>query len=240
MFISEQTANERLNSSRNVLTRVNKEESIDKGVPHTQEPPIVELEENDHLPVEDQLCSTATGIVAPDMRAIRKILGMEPQGRSLGQKNAPLEIQAAAATTAQMVNTKTAARTFDFSYHHADELKHGYTNQEQRYDPVIEPHALLKEEVNRQKKVVRDLAFEKLTKVLGILSDDKIQALTDPVKIARVGRDLSTIHEKALPREEQNTNSGVHFHIWKPEDQREESSYPVVRVGASSTIPATT
>jgi hypothetical protein len=242
MFISEQTANERLNSSRNVLTRVNKEESIDKGVPHTLEPPSIETVEPsqpEEIPREDQACRSAIGIINPDMLLIKKMLGLAPQGRKQGVKNAPVEIQAAAATTAQLVSTRVAAREFDFSHHHAHELKHGYTNQEAQYNPGVEPNALLRQEVNHQKKMVRDLAFEKLVKTLGLLDDDKLAALTDPVKIARVGRDLSTIHEKALPREEQNTNSGVHFHIWKPE-QREEDSYPMVRVGASSTVPATT
>ena len=237
MFISEQEAVERLNSSRNVLTRVNKDEPIDKGVPHLQEPPIIEPDEV--LPADDQLCASAEGVIQTDMKLVRKMLGLTSPGKPKGQSNAPLEIQAACATTAQMVGTRQAAQAFDFSYHHADELKHGYTNQETRYNPAVDPNELLKNEVNNQKKVIRDLAFQKLTAVLGILDDDKIKALSDPVKIARVGRDLSTIHEKALPREEQNDRSGVHFHIWKPE-MREEDSYPVVRVGGSSTVPATT
>jgi hypothetical protein len=150
-------------------------------------------------------------------------------GRKKGQVTMPKEIQAAAATTAQLTNTRNAANCFDTSYHHADELKHGYTNQEARYGEA-EPDKDLAVIINRQKREVRDLAFEKLTKALGLITDDKLLALTDPTKLGRLCKDLSGVVDKVLPKEAVNMG-GVHFHVWRPE-MREEASYETIVVGA--------
>lgn len=228
MFITEDEANRRLNSSQNVLTKINKDGASETGVEHTQEPPVVVPDEV--LEPEDMTCASAAalGIEYPDSALLRKMLGVRGPGRRIGQTNMPTEVRAATAVCAQLVDTRTAAETFATSYHHADELKHGYTSQQARYGGE-DPNAELEKVVGRQMRVVRDLAFEKLTKVLGLMDDDKLKSVSDPVKLARISKDLSGVVDKVLPKEQVNLG-GVHFHIMKPE-QRTEDSYDVVTVG---------
>jgi hypothetical protein len=232
MFISEDEANRRLNTSENVLTRVSGGD-VRVGIepPPAQEPPVIIPDEI--LDSEDGDCASASAIgLAPSGSALKRMLGL-PRGKKPGVGNMDPVIRAATATCAQMGRgmTQVAANVFETSLHHADELKHGFTNQAARYGGAAPNDGLLKE-IARQKGQVRDLAFQKLTKTLGLISDDKIEAITDAVKLGRLAKDLSAVHDKAMPREEKELNGGgVHFHIWKPE-MKAEADYETVTVGA--------
>jgi len=250
MFISDSEADSRLRRSENVLTVIDKESNHKNGVPHSVEPPSFDIPSIPGPPLSGELIGEVEEVASPEteevdgrcqsakdagipMALLRKLLDTKhPSGRREGQDNMAPEMRAACATTAQLVNTRTASREFDTSYHHADELKHGYTHQEARYDPTISPDKFLEQEINRQKKEVRDLAFEKLTKALGLISDDKLMAVTDPMKLSRISKDLSGVVDKVLPKES-TTLGGVHFHVWRPE-MRDEDSYEVVPVGGLS------
>lgn len=236
MFISNEEADKRLNSSENILRHVNEGVDIRAGVAHEVPMPVIVPDEI--LPPEDdQTCESAKAIgMEPAGRLLARMLARQQHlGRRQTEKNLDPVVRAAVATCAQMVDTKTAAQTFGTSHHHADELKHGYTHQAARYgrgdNPPQDPREDILGEVARQKKDIRNLAFEKLCKVLGLMTDDKIEAVTDVTKLARISRDLSAVHDKAMPKEERGDLGGVHFHVWKPE-MREESSYEVVTVGA--------
>lgn len=198
-------------------------------MPAGQEPLVVPAE--DIIPEEDQTCASAIGVIeSPDGKFLRTILGMnKPLGRRTGQRGLPKEVQAAAAVTAELVDTRTAAKVFDMSTHHADELKHGFTNQEARYGGE-DPDKDLAKVINKQKKAVRDLAFDKLTKTLGLIDDDKLMAVTDPLKLTRMAKDLSGVVDKVLPKEAASVG-GIHFHVWRPE-MRSESDFETVTVGA--------
>jgi hypothetical protein len=228
MFISDEEASSRLKSSQNVLNVINKGRAeLPSTVPSAQDPPelpsVDEVEES----LTSQYPEIEAALEAPDGKFLRKILGMNPSGRKLGIPNMPREIQAAVATTAQVATITLAAETFGTSVHHAHELKHGYTNQASQYGGEA-PDKQLAAIITQQKKQVRDLAFEKLTKALGLITDDKLILVTDVVKLSRVARDLSGVVEKVLPKEATNTG-GVHFHVWRPE-MREESSYETIPV----------
>lgn len=228
MFISEEEAERRKRSSDNVLTVIDKDSNDGKGEVHTIEPPVIVPDEI--IDAEDMNCASARELgLAPSGAFLRKLLGTPNGGRRKGNINMDPALRAATAVTAQLVDTRTAAQTFETSYHHADELKHGFKSQADRYGDK-DPDADLAAEIAKQKRQVRDLAFEKLTKALGLMTDDKLMAMTDPVKIARVSRDLSTIHDKAMPKEERADIGGVHFHVWRPE-QKSESDYEQVTVG---------
>lgn len=227
MFISEDEAARRLNSTQNILTSLRKEGPEAPSVP---DPEVHEPDEI--LPADDAQCASAQDIIKP--AALRRLLGIGTNatgyGRKVGQREMPKEMQAAAATTAQLVDTRTAAREFDMSYHHADELKHGFTSQDARYnkqDPDKELDIIIK----RQKKEVRDLAFSKLTKTLGLMSDDKLTAITDATKLSRVAKDLAGVVDKVLPKEDNGNLGGVHFHVWRP-GMKTEEDYETVTVGA--------
>lgn len=229
MFISEDEANRRLNSSKNVLTVIDKDGDSKSGESHTTEvynPPLEDL-----VPADDQTCASAIGVLeAPDGKTLRKLLGMNVStGRKKGQVEMPREMQAACATSAQLVNTRTAAAAFGVSAHHADELKHGYTNQKDRYDETKGPVEDLTKIIEGQKRQVRDLAFEKLTKTLGLIDDNKLIAITDATKLARVAKDLSGVVDKVIPKDAVQLG-GVHFHVWRPE-MKDESAYETITVG---------
>lgn len=229
MFISDEEANRRLNTSENVLTRVNGGD-IRSGIPHVEEePPIILPDEI--LDSEDAQCNSAREAgVEPAGRILQQMLGMKA-GRKPGQKNLDPAIRAAAGACAQLTTLKNAGAAFEVSHLTAGHYAHGYTNQAARYDDGVAPQTSLLQEIDRQKRQIRDLAFEKLAKTLGLISDDKIEAITDPLKLGRLARDLSNVHDKAMPREEREAAGGIHFHIWKPE-MKAESDYEVVTVGS--------
>lgn len=232
MFITDEEAARRLNSSRNVLTVIDKDGANGSGVPHEREPLVIETPD---LPVaEDETCASALGVVAPNGATLRRMLGMgSGAGRKPGATNMAMETRAATAVCAQLTTLKTAASIFDTSVHHAHELKHGFTNEEAQYGysgGKEDPNKLLEKVINDQKRKVRDLAFEKLTKTLGLISDDKLTALTDPTKLGRLAKDLSVVVDKVLPKQDA-VLGGVHFHVWRPE-MREESTYETINVGS--------
>lgn len=229
MFISNEEAEKRKRSSHNVLTVIRKDGDSDAGEAHTREPEVIYPDEI--LPAEDSSCASAiaAGIDAPSGALLRKMCGLPVSGRKRGQPNMPLEMQAAVATAAQLSSTRAAADVFGTSYHHADELKHGYTNQADRYDAQTDPDKDLAAVINKQKKDVRDLAFQKLTKTLGLISDEKLNIITDATKLGRLAKDLAGVVDKVLPKEATNVG-GVHFHVWRP-DMKTESEYEVVSVG---------
>src|SRR4051812_17334372 len=114
MFISDEEANRRLKSSKNVLTVIDKEGDRTTGVAHTQEPDVITP---DDVEVEDATCASSVDVMAPpDGSLLRKMLGMK-NGRKAGVPNMPLEMQAATAVSAQLTTLKTAAAVFDTSIH---------------------------------------------------------------------------------------------------------------------------
>lgn len=229
MFISNDEAERRLNSSENVLRKINKEEDVRSGIQHEEEPPVIVPDEV--LPIEDMTCASAQSAgLSPVDRILKSLIEGPRAGRSKNQINMDPAVRAAVATCAQLADTRTAAEAFGTSYHHADELKHGYTNQAARYGGE-DPNEALVAEIDRQKKTIRNIAFEKLQKTLGLISDDKLNSIADPVKLGRLAKDLSQVHDKAMPKETGANLGGVHFHLWKPE-MRTEESYETVTVGA--------
>lgn len=236
MFISDEEARVRIRSSQNVLNVIRKDKAEpsvapvqvpSSSVPSSSIPALPSVEE-----VEKSLLGQTEvedALEVPEGQALRRMLGMGILGRRPGIPDMPREVMAAVATTAQLSTIKTAAQAFDTSTHHAHELKHGYTNQVAQYGPDA-PDAQILTIITRQKKEVRDLAFEKLTKALGLITDDKLLVVEDVTKLSRIARDLSGVVEKVLPKEAANVG-GVHFHVWRPE-MRDESTYEVIPVTA--------
>lgn len=227
MFISDEEANRRINSSHNVLTVIDKDGANTVGETHTEEPAVVFPDEV--LPAEDLSCASASNILdVPSGALLKKMLGQPGSGRKKGQATMPKEMQAATAVAAQLTTLQNAADVFGTSVHHAHELKHGFTNQEAQYGGK-DPDKELERHINVQKNAVRDLAFEKLTKALGLITDVKLEAIVDATKLGRLAKDLSGVVDKVLPKEAIQMG-GVHFHVWRPE-MRTEDSYKEVSVG---------
>ncbi len=120
--------------------------------------------------------------------------------------------------------------------HTSHELRHGFTSQTAMYGAPSQGIEKgdqaedLVDELDIQKKTIRDLAFDRITSAVGLITHEKLEKLADVTKLARVSRDLVTIVDKTLPKE-QAINNGVHFHIWKPE-MKEESQYETINVNA--------
>jgi len=244
MFISEAEANKRLNSSENVLTVIDKNGGSRDGRPSVNEPLVIHPTDivPDSFPA---LPSAPAAIVpevlgvdeTPDSATLRKMLGMKnPTGRKVGVPNRTREEQASIALAGQVIGQAAAARLLGTTKDHAHDLAHGFTSGEAHhgtgpYEGITPtPNADLVKVIDKQKKQVRDLAFEKLTKTLGLITDDKLEAVTDATKLSRVAKDLSGVVEKVIPKE-QGQMDGVHFHIWRP-PMREEDSYEQVSVGS--------
>lgn len=259
MFISNEDAEKRIKDS-DFLTRINKPRSERVPSPRSAppEPKKQELDpeeaENARIAnkhstkLEDLLIEPLEMDETPEGEVLRKMLGLRRSGTREGIGHIPLEIRAGIATTDQLTTARNAGAVWGVHRQHADQLGAGFSSAGQRYygtDNPIGPdgklipglvsghHEANKEllaEINLQKKSLRDVAFSRLMKSLGLITDERLEALTDVVKLTRVTRDLSTVYDKAIPREElASGNNGVHFHVWRPE-MRAEDAYEVINL----------
>lgn len=220
MFISEELAEQRIKSSENLLRSVNKSERVPSAPPNP-EPPVIEPELV--LEDEDHTCDTAQNCgAAPTPNELAALLNMKRR------RYMTTQTQASVALFGSLTSRAAAARLFGCSSDHAEDLNKGFTNPLSR--ELGKHKEELVDEIKRQSKDVRDLAFSRLTKSLTLMTDDMLGTVTDPTKLARVSRDLSTVLDKVMPKED-SVQGGVHFHVWRPE-MREEASYETVVVGS--------
>lgn len=256
MFISNEDAESRIKNSE-FLKRIKRSAPSEPKKPVSSEPVKEEDPEkqeeariaNKHATkLEDLLIEPLGMDETPEGEVLRKMLGLRRAGTREGIGHIPMEIRAGIATTDQLTTARNAGAVWGVHHHHADSLGAGFTGPAQRYygtDNAVgkdgklipglvsgahEANRELLAEINIQKKSLRDVAFSRLMKSLGLITDEKLEALTDVVKLTRVTRDLSTVYDKAIPREElASGNNGVHFHVWRPE-MRAEDAYEVINL----------
>ena len=89
----------------------------------------------------------------------------------------------------------------------------------------------LRQRIDENTGVVRDVAITKLMETLGLLTDEKLKK-EGAKGLASVARDLSSVAERMSPRSGDNVNNGVQFIVHVPHQKREES-YDVIEVTAS-------
>lgn len=233
MFISNEVAQKRLDSSANLLHKIDKRGPRVSSVEPAPEPPDVidpgYLPPEDFLEVEDSTCESAQSAgMAPSPREIQALLNAHRKRLS---NRLSTDVQASIAILGSLTTRADAARAFGVHPTTSEDLNKGFTSDNARYGydgKGIRQNLALVEKINQQKEAVRDLAFEKLTKSLKQMSDEMLQTMTDPVKVAKVARDLSQVVEKVIPKE-QVSEQNVHFHVWRPE-MAIEADYEVVNV----------
>jgi hypothetical protein len=228
MFISDEEANNRLISSESILRRV-KGGGKDNGS-HTPK----KKDNGSHPPTTASPIKDPTD-ETPEGDTLRKMLGMDNQ-RNVRGKNTDLQERADLGLAAQLVGNRNAGLMLGRGPDTAHEFRHGYRDQGAMYGgahatpKAATPDQELLNLISQQKKQVRDLAFDRLTTAVGLISPEKLEAVKDVSKLARVSRDLATVVDKTMP-EQNNQGHTVHFHIWRPEMQSE-SAYEVINLNS--------
>lgn len=213
MFISESEARQRLQSSTNLLTRVNRDNSI---VPVQSEVPLPPPPPN-LTPEEEE---------KEEFDLARALAGDRP--RRIPKRRKTEEEQAAIGLTAALISQRGAASMFDMSTAQCNNLEHSFTNTGSRYDGSL-PKESLQRKMDANREVVLDRAFEKLLNALDLLTPQQLRGIKKSTEISRIATDMSRIITAVAPKELPD-NATVHFHVWRPE-MKEVQHYDVIEVG---------
>jgi hypothetical protein len=225
MFISETEGADRLEKSKD-LWNIRERKPVRNGSP-IPEAPTAPLPEEKEETVEAS--EESPRIDADALKALDDILiPPSPRGRPKGQHNRSDNLRATIGVASRVLGGRATDQLFDAG------AQMPYAYAQGKVSVGGEVKDTLVTEVKDQQDAIRNLAFNRLVKTLGLMDDEKLEAVTDVTKLARVGRDLSSIVDKVTPKAENNTQS-VHFHVFRPE-ARPEQSYEVIDLVPS--IPA--
>ena len=215
MFIDRKEANRRIQNSTGVLSRIRPAAS----------PRTSPSNGNGSHPAPSQ--AEPTGEAECDENTLKSLLNVKKPGTG---PRMTTRARADLGMTSLLVGQRKAGTLLGRSNNTAFAHSKGYLSQGTMYGDNPVQNEDLVNELDKQKKTIRDLAFDRITSAVSLITHEKLEKLADVTKLARVSRDLVTIVDKTLPKE-QAINSGVHFHIWKPE-MKEESQYEVINVNA--------
>jgi len=222
MFIDRKEANRRIQNSTGVLSRIRpaaSPETPSQGGNGNGSP--ISRESNSPVPsITETPGEFSEG-------ALKSLLNVKKPGTG---PRMTTRARADLGMTSLLVGQRKAGALLGRSNNTAFAHSKGYLSQGTMYGDNPVQNEDLVNELDKQKKTIRDLAFDRITSAVSLITHEKLEKLADVTKLARVSRDLVTIVDKTLPKE-QAINSGVHFHIWKPE-MKEESQYEVINVNA--------
>jgi hypothetical protein len=223
MFITETEAADRLEKSTDLWSIRERKKPVDNGSPISEAPSTDTPEEKEEVVASPE----AEPVIHKDaLKALDNILDPPKKlGRPKGQGNRSDELRATIGVTSKILGAKGANQLFETG------LQTPYANAQGKVSVGGEVKESLITEVKEQQDAIRNIAFNRLVFTLGLMDDDKLSAIQDATKLARVGRDLSTIVDKVTPKAEASSQS-VHFHVYKPE-ARPENSYEVIDLVAS-------
>jgi hypothetical protein len=236
MFISEDEAARRIQTSENLLARARRDSSdVEKALSDGDipkfEPTLGDVVEGEVTPTEDNALEgfVKSAIASRGINGKRKYNRLTPEER------------AGVGTMAALVTARAAGEAFDVFRQHADELKHGFTSSADRYGhPAAghekkDPNQDLLDRIKGNQLKVADVTFDKLLKALGLLDDEKIEGVKDALKLSHLAGNLSRILSNVTPKEAPNAQN-VHFHVWRP-DMGEEQDYRVIDISGESPEP---
>lgn len=156
------------------------------------------------------------------------------RGRKTGIRNRTLEENASIGLTSLLLGSKATEGMTGVQQPQQSNITRGFTSPNDAAQGKAPKDELL-DEIYSQGRVVTNLAFKKLVKSLELIDDDKLQKIQDPLKLVSAAKNLSGIVKDMTPKEGNVNEGGVHFHIYRPE-QNEESHYDVVEVGGDGSV----
>jgi hypothetical protein len=215
VFLDEATAQSRIEGSRNILTRINRDESPVESYPVSL-PSIQDSAELDDCPEHEEEDGDPTETVVSEIaRALEPVKAPKVRMDDRGM--------AEVALVGQVLGRRISGNVFDRSGGHINNLQNAVT----RHDRDVKQSLFAM--IEEGKSEIRGKAQEKLTQVLDLMTIEKLRRVEKPRELSSIAVQLSQVLERTLPKE-LTKDDGVHFHIYRPEIRTEET-YNIVEVG---------
>lgn len=224
MFISSKEAKERLSSKRNIFRDdLNTpehdpeiEETIDvEGVPSIPSTDVPDLnEETDRL---------------LDMEKLNSLINLSPRTQVKHPYQGKPEAQVAIGKTALMVGQGTAGKIFGLSSPQSLAYERALSSSADITEHTP-PNPSRKHQLDEFREQLAAKAATRLGETLDLLDEKKLSQVKRATNLSKIAKDMAVIVEKVSPKESAD-QGGVHFHIYKPEIEVEQS-YQVVTVGS--------
>lgn len=225
MFISAKEAKERLSSRRNIFAA----EPIDRSSDDRLEiPETVDIESvPDSNDVSDDLNEETDRLL--DMEKLNSLINLSPRTQNKQPYRGKTEAQVAIGKTALMIGQGTAGKIFGLSNSQSEAYAHALTSTADITDHTP-PNPSRKQQLDEFREVLAAKAASRLGETLEMLSEQKLSQVKRATNLSKIAKDMAVIVEKVSPKESAD-QGGVHFHIYKPEIEVEQS-YQVVTVGS--------
>ena len=246
-FLTDDQVEERLSDERNVLSAIaditdNRENTDD--VDSTEGPCEGEGEDGDDESTRGPLPPLASQTHSPEPSLIdskedvfaklklAKIISGGAGNRKVGRKksirNRSLEENGSVGLSTKILGSRSTEKLFGVDPAQQNHIVHGHTGSVDRVKKK-NPKADLLDEIYRQGGIVTNIAFERLLHSLNLLDNDKIGEITDPMKLLSTAKGLSGIVRDMTPKESEDREQSVHFHVYRPE-QNQDSDYETIEV----------
>ena len=159
---------------------------------------------------------------------LAKIIDNKTPGRKVKIRNRTLEENGSIGLSSKVLGSKETEKLFGVDPQQQNHLTHGFTGSVDRVKGKNKKEELLDEIYSQGGKVTK-LAFNRILKSLSLLNEDKIEEVTDPMKLLGLARGLSGIVRDMTPKEGDEKEQQVHFHVYRPE-QKVDSDYETIEV----------
>lgn len=249
MFISQDEADARLNGDRNLLKdkslKREKKEGVDELTP--TEPTDCDSGEDDREkevvdsnmlgmweePEVDAIQLPSFSRSSDSLEELEKLIasshrGLEKRASYKGKR----EAQKALAETDALLGPSVTSNLFGLSASQAQaygdglETTHTKTGREDKVIKQVRDH------VERVKLDIAIKATSRLNRVVACINGPRIDAIENPLDLARLGKDLAIILEKVTPHELIDPDRGT-IHVYRPEvAQTQEYNIVNINVGA--------
>jgi hypothetical protein len=235
MFLDEATAKSRIESSKNLLSRISRDDSSPESYPVIL--PVAPDSSDDDEATDQgqgQLASLAGELGVGGSLSLNEpppsdisdqavVSLLKETGLVQRPRNLTTAEQADCAMMGTVISPALAAETFQKSRRHVSALQNGVTDHNGY--PVKEA---LFQEIENQKSQLRRQVTGRLEYALGLLSNEKMREVQKAKDISGIALQLAQILDKTLPREMQKDDT-LHFHVYRPEIKTEKE-YKVIEV----------
>jgi len=244
-FMTPEESERRLQDPRNVLSRVDREVPLEPVAVPAPVVPVFEAPNESLSGLDDVSSGNGPGVrreqdspLSPtDLLQLDKIIesgGFSRAGRKKNIPNRSLEENASLGLSRLLLGGTATEQMFGVSQPVLSHLTQGYTGPIEKKKGNRKDDLL--DEIYSQGQEVSKRAFSKLIRSLDLVTEDKLGEIKDVGKLVSVAKSLSGIIKDVTPKDGNLNDGGVHFHIYRPE-QNDESTYDVIEVGANgSTI----
>jgi hypothetical protein len=160
---------------------------------------------------------------------------IQPRNGSHPRYRGKLESQVAIAETSLLLGDRVAGNLFDLSQPQTQAYRNSLSSTADITNGNP-PKPALKKRVDAIKEELAEAAGIRLKQTLGFLSPEKLSRVKRATNLSKIAKDMAVVLDRCSPKE-QTHEGGVHFHIMKPEVQRE-TVYDVVKIGSGLSLDA--